>query len=186
MAAAARQALGIVREVRERRGIDTQSPINLVLSDGQSLVATRFVFDYGWYPQDDSFFAAEREHDYTTLYYATAISKECAQDQDARAGPTAHRARWSSPQSRLPQIAQAWTRAPEYSMLIAAPTTWRTLNRTSGARPMSALPAAATQPGPPSGTTIQGPKASSRCSATLGAQRTSILACPVPTTRATD
>jgi len=60
MAAAARRALAIVRDVRERRGIDTQSPITLVLGDGPSLVATRFVFDYGWCPRDDSFFAAER------------------------------------------------------------------------------------------------------------------------------
>ena len=59
MAAAAQRVLEVVRQTRERHGIDTQSPINLVLSDGRSLVATRFVFDYGWYPQDESFFAAE-------------------------------------------------------------------------------------------------------------------------------
>ncbi|HYB23083.1 MAG TPA: class II glutamine amidotransferase [Solirubrobacteraceae bacterium] len=120
MAAAARQALGIVREVRERRGIDTQSPINLVLSDGQSLVATRLVFDYGWYPQDGSFFAAEREHDYTTLYYATAISNGW-RNQDGRAapgGPTSSLVVASEP---LTADRSTWARAPEYSILIASP-----------------------------------------------------------------
>ena len=53
---------------------------------------------------------------------------------------------------------------------------------------MSALPAAATQPGPPSGTTIHGPEGElTLLRATLEAPAPpSILACPVPTTRATD
>ena len=124
MAAAARQALEIARE---RRGIDTQSPINLVLSDGQSLVATRFVFDYGWYPQDDSFFAAEREHDYTTLYYATATTDGWP-DQDRRAvleGPTSSLVVASEP---LSADRSMWARAPEYSMLIASPNDDRGLS----------------------------------------------------------
>ena len=120
MAAAARRALEIVREIRERRGIDTQSPINLVLSDGRSLIATRFVFDYGWYPQDDSFFAAEREYDYTTLYYATGVSERW-QARDGRARPDRPTSSLIITSEPLSADRQAWTRAPEYSMLIAAP-----------------------------------------------------------------
>lgn len=63
------RTLEILRELRERRGIATQSPVNLVLGDGDTLVATRFCFDYGWYPDDGSFFAGEREFDFTTLWY---------------------------------------------------------------------------------------------------------------------
>ena len=119
MAAAARRALGVVRDMRERRGIDTQSPINLVLSDGSSLVATRFVFDYGWYPRDDSFFASEREYDYTTLYYAIGpsdrTSEHCARaGHDRRAGSLLLA-------SEPLDDDREWARAPEYSMLIAAP-----------------------------------------------------------------
>jgi glutamine amidotransferase len=120
MAAAARQALTIVRDVRQRRGIDTQSPINLALSDGSNLVATRFVFDYGWYPQDDSFFAPEREHDYTTLYYATATTDGWADPEDRVVldRPTGSLVVASEP---LTADRRAWARAPEYSMLIASP-----------------------------------------------------------------
>jgi glutamine amidotransferase len=71
MAAAVEAALTTVRNARERREIDTQSPVNVVVTDGRSLVATRYVFDYGWYPDDGSFFADEREHDFTTLWYTT-------------------------------------------------------------------------------------------------------------------
>jgi glutamine amidotransferase len=120
MAAAARRALEIVREVRKRHGIDTQSPINLVLSDGQSLIATRFVFDYGWYPQDDSFFAAEREYDYTTLYYATGVSERW-QNRDGRARPDRPTSSLIVTSEPLSADRQAWNRTPEYSMLIAAP-----------------------------------------------------------------
>ena len=119
MAAAARRALGVVRDMRERRGIDTQSPINLVLSDGSSLVATRFVFDYGWYPRDDSFFASEREYDYTTLYYAIGPSDRTS-EHCARAG---HDRRAGSLLLASEPLGddREWARAPEYSMLIAAP-----------------------------------------------------------------
>jgi glutamine amidotransferase len=120
MATAARQALEIVREVRERHRIDTQSPINLVLSDGHSLIATRLVFDYGWYPQDDSFFAAEREHDYTTLYYTTGASGRWP-DQDGRARPDRSASSVLVASEPLTADRSRWTRAPEYSMLIAHP-----------------------------------------------------------------
>jgi glutamine amidotransferase len=91
-----------------------------VLSDGQSLVATRFVFDYGWYPQDDSFFAAEREHDYTTLYYATPTTDGWP-DQDRHPtlqGPTSSLVIASEP---LTADHSMWARTPEYSLLIASP-----------------------------------------------------------------
>lgn len=68
LAEAVTRALDVLREVRARRGIRVQSPVNLVVTDGRAMVATRFAFDYGWYPDDDSFFAGEREHDFTTLW----------------------------------------------------------------------------------------------------------------------
>jgi glutamine amidotransferase len=41
------QALGVVRKVREAIGITCSSSVNLIVSDGQSIVATRFTFDFG-------------------------------------------------------------------------------------------------------------------------------------------
>ena len=34
-------------------GIETSSPVNLCVSTGRAVVATRVSFDYGWYPPDD-------------------------------------------------------------------------------------------------------------------------------------
>lgn len=47
------KTLTIVRNARERYGIETSSPTNLFVTTGKSLVATRFSYDYGWYPPDD-------------------------------------------------------------------------------------------------------------------------------------
>jgi glutamine amidotransferase len=120
MAEAARDALRIVRDVRAERGIETQSPINLVLTDGVGLVATRYVFDYGWYPDDGSFFAGEREHDFTTLWYTTGAGYEPANgDWHMRTdGATTSLLVASEP---LSEDTSTWSRAPEYTMLVAQP-----------------------------------------------------------------
>ncbi len=46
---AVERTLAILREVRDRRGIDTASGANLFISDGRHIVATRFTFDFGCY-----------------------------------------------------------------------------------------------------------------------------------------
>ena len=96
------QTLAVLRETRERRGITTQSPVNLIVTDGDSIVATRFSFDYGWYPDDGSFFSNEREFDFTTLW--------CAPGPDGRSACIA-----SEP---LTIDRSKWIEAPEYSMIV--------------------------------------------------------------------
>jgi glutamine amidotransferase len=120
MARAAVQALRIVGEVRERRGIDRQSPINAVLTDGRSLVATRYVFDYGWYPGDDSFFAGEREHDFTSLWYTTGDGYGCI-DGEWRMGGEGRVTSLLIASEPLTRDVSTWLQAPEYTMLVAGP-----------------------------------------------------------------
>jgi hypothetical protein len=67
LADAAGSALRLLREVRTQHGIDTSSPVNLCLTTGQSLVATRFSFDYGWYPDEDALL--ETDLPYVSLWY---------------------------------------------------------------------------------------------------------------------
>jgi glutamine amidotransferase len=111
-------ALQILRELRERRGIRTQSPVNLVVGDGDSLVVTRFCFDYGWYPDDGSFFAGEREFDYTTMWY-TLGERYINGDGgwEMRFGEGVDAALIAS--EPLDTDATGWVEAPEYSMLVA-------------------------------------------------------------------
>jgi glutamine amidotransferase len=108
-ATAVERALDVLRDVRSARGIAVQSPVNLVLTDGRWLLATRFAFDYGWYPEDGSFFAGEREHDFTSLWFR-------APDPENDGGSVIVA---SEP---LTRHHRGWFEVPEYSMLIVERT----------------------------------------------------------------
>jgi predicted glutamine amidotransferase len=111
------RTLTILRDLRERRGIATQSPVNLVLGDGDSLVATRFCFDYGWYPDDDSFFAGEREFDFTTLWYT--FGERYVPDVGGWRMQFGERHGAALVVSEpLGSDTSQWFEAPEYSMLV--------------------------------------------------------------------
>ncbi len=117
LVAATEEALVILRELRDVHEIHTQSPVNLVVGNGNSLVATRFCFDYGWYPDDGSFFADEREFDYTTLWYALGASFSPADDGwDVRFGSQTAAALVAS--EPLRRDTSGWLEAPEYAMLV--------------------------------------------------------------------
>ena len=82
------------------RGIATQSPVNLVLTDGSWMLATRYAFDYGWYPEDGSFFAARAR---ARLHHALVLDRRPVRPprrRHLRYGARASRARPSSRASR--------------------------------------------------------------------------------------
>jgi len=118
LARAVSEALRLIREVRTQRGIDRQSAVNLVVSDGSSVVETRFCFDYGWYVDRRSTYAGEREFDFTTLWYAAC--------EAFAPGPHGWEARYGDGPPRAVLIASEalndeqtdWTEVPEYAMLV--------------------------------------------------------------------
>jgi glutamine amidotransferase len=116
LAEATAASLRILRQVRAAHGIDTSSPVNLCLSTGRSLVATRFSFDYGWYPPDDEFL--ETDLPFVSLWYA--VGGEYA-ERDGRWQMTAA----DVPRSviiasePLTRDHSSWLEVPEYSMLTA-------------------------------------------------------------------
>jgi predicted glutamine amidotransferase len=120
LAAAVEKALRQVRDVRERRGLVRQSAVNLVISDGRCLIATRFAFDYGWYHEGWTFAGGERRYDYTTLWYA------------AGSGYGRHGGEWNvgpgDPSTSLIVASEpltidrsTWLEVPEYCLMVAAP-----------------------------------------------------------------
>ena len=118
LADAVHASLQILRDARELRGINDQSPVNLVISDGESLVATRFCFDYGWYRGDGSFFDGEREFDFTTLWYAACDAFAPGADGWAtRYGPGERRAALIASEPLHDERAD-WLEVPEYSMVV--------------------------------------------------------------------
>jgi len=110
------KALRILRNVREAHGIDTSSPVNLCLGTGRALVATRFSFDYGWYPPDDEML--ETDLPFVSLWYAIGGEYE-ARDGDWRmtAGDPPRSVIIAS--EPLTTHFSRWLEVPEYSMLTA-------------------------------------------------------------------
>jgi glutamine amidotransferase len=116
LADATARALRILRTVRAAHSIDTSSPVNLFLSTGHALVATRFSFDYGWYPAEDEML--ETDLPFVSLWYALGGQ------YDERDGD------WQMTAADVPRSViiaseplttdqSSWLEVPEYSMLTA-------------------------------------------------------------------
>jgi len=116
LADATAEALRILRKVRIAHGIDTSSPANLCVSTGRAVVATRFSFDYGWYPPEDEML--ETDLPFVSLWYAIGGAyAECDGGwQMTAADPPRSVIIASEP---LTTDHSSWLEVPEYSMLTA-------------------------------------------------------------------
>jgi glutamine amidotransferase len=116
LADATADALRIVRKIRAAHDIDTSSPANLCLSTGRAVVATRFSFDYGWYPPEDEML--ETDLPFVSLWYA--IGGEYAErdgDWQMTAGDPLRSVIIAS--EPLTTDHSTWLEVPEYTMLTA-------------------------------------------------------------------
>jgi predicted glutamine amidotransferase len=119
LADATAAALRILRDVRASHGIDTSSPVNLCVSTGRAVVATRVSFDYGWYPPEDEML--ETDLPYVSLWYAIGgeYAKRNGDWQMSGADPARSVIIASEP---LTTDFSTWLEVPEYSMLTAEVT----------------------------------------------------------------
>jgi glutamine amidotransferase len=116
LAEAVANALRILRTVRVAHRIDTSSPVNLCVGTGRALVATRFSFDYGWYPPEDEML--ETDLPFVSLWYA--IGGEYARrdgDWQMTDGDP-HRSVIIASEP-LTTDHSTWLEVPEYTMLTA-------------------------------------------------------------------
>ena len=117
LAEATTVVLRLLRQARARRGIATSSPINLFMATGRCIVVTRFVMDYGWYPDDDPML--EVDLPYVSLWY-TAGSSYVEGDEGWEM--LAHEGRPRSlliASEPLTADTSTWLEVPEYSLLTA-------------------------------------------------------------------
>jgi predicted glutamine amidotransferase len=119
LADAAVSALRVLREVRGRHGIDTSSPVNLCLTTGHALVATRFSFDYGWYPDEDVLL--ETDLPYVSLWYTLGGEYALRDGESAMTASDTPRSLLVASEP-LTVDTSTWLEVPEYSMITAAQT----------------------------------------------------------------
>jgi glutamine amidotransferase len=117
LADAVASTLRLLREVRTRHGIDTSSPVNLCVTTGQALVATRFSFDYGWYPDEDALL--ETDLPYVSLWYTHGGEYVQRDDTSAMAASDATRSLLIASEP-LTVDTSTWLEVPEYSMITAS------------------------------------------------------------------
>jgi glutamine amidotransferase len=112
-------SLRVLRDVRAQHGIDTSSPVNLCLTTGRALVATRFSFDYGWYPDEDVLL--ETDLPYVSLWYTVGGEYVLRDGESAMAASDTPRSLLIASEP-LTIDTSTWLEVPEYSMITAALT----------------------------------------------------------------
>jgi glutamine amidotransferase len=115
LAVATERALAIVRHVRAERGIETASGANLFLSDGRSVVATRFSFDYGCYESD----VGELDRLYETLWYTAGRGYGLHEGEWQMADGVAGADSILIASEPLTRDTSRWIEVPEYTLLTA-------------------------------------------------------------------
>ena len=116
LAEATRTTLRTLRDVRRKHGIDVSSPVNLCISTGNVLVATRFSFDYGWYPDEDALL--ETDLPYVSLWYTVGGEYVQREGGYVMAGSDLPRSLLIASEPLTLDIS-TWLDVPEYSMVTA-------------------------------------------------------------------
>jgi glutamine amidotransferase len=116
LADAAVRTLELVRAVREEHGIATSSPTNLFAATDRALVATRYSFDYGWYPAADSLL--EVDLPFVSLWYTLGDAYAERDGEWTMGGNGAVRSLLLASEP-LTADASTWLEVPEYALLAA-------------------------------------------------------------------
>jgi glutamine amidotransferase len=111
-------ALRVLREVRASEGIEVSSPVNLFVTSGEALVATRFSFDYGWYPPEDTML--ETDLPYVSLWYTVGGGYQELDGETSMVGEEVRSLLIAS--EPLTVDISTWLEVPEYSMVTARRT----------------------------------------------------------------
>lgn len=115
LAEALEETLRIIRGVREEKGISVASGANLFVSDGRSLVVTRFTFDFGRYEGRIS----DRQLDYHSLWLTAGRSYGLHDGEWRMKGRTEDADSVLVASEPLTRDVSTWLEIPEYTMLVA-------------------------------------------------------------------
>lgn len=109
------ETLKILRHVRHKHDITTASPVNLFITNGEFIAATRFVFDYGWQPLD----AKRSTHfAYHSLWYTYGESYGFYENEYKMRGLKKKSSIIISSEP-LTEDVTTWIEIPEYTLILA-------------------------------------------------------------------
>ncbi len=105
----------ILRLVRKKNNIMINSPVNLFISNGEFIAATRFVLDYGWQPLNVS---SSSHFTYHSLWYTFGKSYGFY-DNEYKMKPSQTPSSIIISSEPLTEDTTTWLEVPEYTILIA-------------------------------------------------------------------
>jgi len=109
------ETLEILGQVRRELGIDVVSSANLFVADGRAIVAARYAFDFGCYPQDDP--GAIGQLDYLSLWYSLGSRYACHEGEWKMLGGRESARAMLLASEPLTRDESTWLEVPEYSLV---------------------------------------------------------------------
>ncbi len=109
------ETLRILQHMRAKHKISIASPVNLFITNGEFIAATRFVFDYGWYAKE----TAQSTHNaYHSLWY-TYGEAYGVYDNEYRMRGSDKKTSIIIASEPLTADTTTWIEVPEYTLLVA-------------------------------------------------------------------
>ena len=116
---ALQRTLGILRDVRERLGIAVSSSVNLFITNGRQLVATRYCFDFGCYGTEDASRVHEANVNFLSLWYTLGRDYALHDGEWKMTGGAENADSIIVASEPLTKDIAAWVELPEYGALFA-------------------------------------------------------------------
>jgi predicted glutamine amidotransferase len=113
------RALAIIRQERDRLGIDVSSSVNLFLADGTQVAAVRYCFDFGRYATQDPERVHEANLSFLSLWYTLGHDYGLHDGEWKMTGGAEAATSILVASEPLTRDVASWVEVPEYSILHA-------------------------------------------------------------------
>ena len=111
-------ALQILRSIRAQHGIARSSSMNLFFTDGTSILALRYTFDFGCYDTTDPSKVHEANLSYLSLWYTAGERYEKVDDEWRTVGAPGRCDAFLLASEPLTRDVTGWVEVPEYAALL--------------------------------------------------------------------
>lgn len=116
------EALGLISDVRRRHNIERNSAINLFFTDGESILALRYTYDFGCYDSSDPSSIHESNLNYLSLWYTAGERYSVVDNEYAMTGNPLSSDAFLLASEPLTRDVTGWVELPEYTALLVSGT----------------------------------------------------------------